>query len=475
MGTRLCMQDSLVKALIGVVQHYLRKLSVQITVCKCFRTALEKLVADNPSYKGKGKLTKLACIRMTGAMRAAIKVHSLSHKAGNENAALDLKKEMLNIPFHVFGYHTKYSSRFCKVVQGKLRVDEVQPKDCDHDNCETYSKSEHDCLGSDNTIYYKGLDTDGCEHQTQTLNADSYSNSDSTSTANTFDESSYISDILGDQAQFWKEGMGDEDLLKARGECLDEKMEIDSKMYVAIYQIVLRYANKAESLLDNETTILAEMWMNIRSKFDGGKQINGVQKSSWNTRCIVASLRFQFGPDKSPIVWKIIFLEDANPVFQKTYSIRLKAHQIAAKYAKSAKGLLARRKRKQKGMKSSGEGKQFYGTDSVQVENDLTPSELAVVKEQFYQTHVVVTKEEAIAIEIKTRKQNNDDWRENRRIRLTSTTTAAVRKRQQKTALVPLVKDHLYPKAFSNKHTEYTSHCREVWPFDSPVQAVFGC
>ncbi len=30
-------------------------------------------------------------------------------------------------------------------------------------------------------------------------------------------------------------GRRDEYLLKARGECLGEKMEIDSKMYVAIY------------------------------------------------------------------------------------------------------------------------------------------------------------------------------------------------------------------------------------------------
>ncbi len=65
--------------------------------CKCFRTALDKLVADNTSYKGKGKLTKHACIRMTGVMRVAIKVNSLSDKAGNENAAFDLRNEMLNI------------------------------------------------------------------------------------------------------------------------------------------------------------------------------------------------------------------------------------------------------------------------------------------------------------------------------------------------------------------------------------------
>ena len=187
----------------------------------------------------------------------------------------------------------------------------------------------------------------------------------------------------------------------------------------------------------------------------GCKQINRVQKSSWNTRCIGASLHFQFGPDWSPIVWKLIFREDANPVFAQTYSMRLKAYQITTKYAKSAKGILARRKRKYQAVKSSGEGKQFYGDDAQQVEKDLTLSELANVKQDFYQAHVVVTKEEAISIEVRTRKQDNDEWLEGRRIRLTTTTTAAVRKRQKKTPLAPLVESHLYPKPFSNKHTDY--------------------
>ena len=242
--------------------------------CKCFRTALEKLVTDNPSYKGKGKLTKLARVRMTGAMRAAIKVHSLSHKAGNSKAALDLRNEILNIPLHVFGYHEKCSAHFCKVVQGKLRLGEVNSKDCDTethsklDNCDSGSGTDH--LDNNATVCNKGIDITSFGNTTQ--NTDNHNDNGCTSTS--FDESHYVSNILGDQALFWTEGMGEEDLLKSRGQCLSEKMEIDSKMYVNIYQIVLRYANKADKLLDNETTNLAEMWMNIRSKFDGGKQIN---------------------------------------------------------------------------------------------------------------------------------------------------------------------------------------------------------
>ena len=39
--------------------------------CKCYRASLEKLAADNPSYKGKGGLTEKMRRRLTGAARCA--------------------------------------------------------------------------------------------------------------------------------------------------------------------------------------------------------------------------------------------------------------------------------------------------------------------------------------------------------------------------------------------------------------------
>ena len=47
---------------------------------KCYRTALEKLVQDKPSYKGKGKLTETMRKRLTIAARCAIVMQS---KEGN--------------------------------------------------------------------------------------------------------------------------------------------------------------------------------------------------------------------------------------------------------------------------------------------------------------------------------------------------------------------------------------------------------
>ena len=45
-------------------------------VCKCLRGILEKLVDGNPSYKGKGNLTKALRVRITSAVRCDIRMRS---------------------------------------------------------------------------------------------------------------------------------------------------------------------------------------------------------------------------------------------------------------------------------------------------------------------------------------------------------------------------------------------------------------
>ena len=52
---------------------------------------------------------------------------------------------------------------------------------------------------------------------------------------------------------------------------------IDPKMHHDIQVILSRLVAKAEQLIDNVTTNLAESWMHVRSKFDGGKVINRSQ------------------------------------------------------------------------------------------------------------------------------------------------------------------------------------------------------
>lgn len=75
--------------------------------CKCYRSSLEKLVSDNPSYKGRGGLTEKMRKHLTSAARCAIKMRS---KELNRKLAIKrLERDLLSGPLHCFGYYDKCS------------------------------------------------------------------------------------------------------------------------------------------------------------------------------------------------------------------------------------------------------------------------------------------------------------------------------------------------------------------------------
>lgn len=76
----------------------------------------------------------------------------------------------------------------------------------------------------------------------------------------------------------------------------------------------------------NFTTNLAESWMNIRAKFDGGKQYNRSQRGSWDGRCAGAGLQQIIGPDWGPIIWEKSIGKEANPVFSAAGKTRV--HEV---------------------------------------------------------------------------------------------------------------------------------------------------
>ena len=59
----------------------------------------------------------------------------------------------------------------------------------------------------------------------------------------------------------------------------------------------------APQLISNSTSNVAESFMNIRCKFDGGKFYNRIQRGSFQHRTYGAGLRFQLGPDWSSKAW----------------------------------------------------------------------------------------------------------------------------------------------------------------------------
>ena len=57
--------------------------------------------------------------------------------------------------------------------------------------------------------------------------------------------------------------------------------------------------------------------MHIRSKFDGGKQINRSQSGSWEARCAGAALRVNEGPEWGPKCWEKITKVKNNQTYKK--------------------------------------------------------------------------------------------------------------------------------------------------------------
>ena len=58
--------------------------------------------------------------------------------------------------------------------------------------------------------------------------------------------------------------------------------------------------------------------MNVRTKFDGGKQFNRSQRGSWEGRCAGAGLQYNLGPAWGAAMWEKSTGKEANPVFKET-------------------------------------------------------------------------------------------------------------------------------------------------------------
>ena len=58
--------------------------------------------------------------------------------------------------------------------------------------------------------------------------------------------------------------------------------------------------------------------MHIRTKFDGGKQINRSQRGAWQGCCAGAGLRWNLGPSWGPPCWEKAVASAANDTFIQT-------------------------------------------------------------------------------------------------------------------------------------------------------------
>ena len=147
----------------------IRKIECANHACKCYRSGLEKLVADNASYKGKGGLTQKMRKRLTCAARCAIKMRS--QEPDTRKAVKLLVQDLVNGPLHCFGFHTKCSTDFCKVaLERELAGNNQNDIQCSRENSDETRESSNEDDRSSNIPSTSSV-TDGADGLTCDLDS----------------------------------------------------------------------------------------------------------------------------------------------------------------------------------------------------------------------------------------------------------------------------------------------------------------
>ena len=206
-------------------------------------------------------------IRLTSGLSCAIKRRS----AESEPSVTKLQHNIRNSINHVMGHHSQCSADFCKVRQNMTA---------------SVTNTE-----STTTVTHAGT--------SPPPSATSCEETEQPSSVNNID--SAINATLEDQSFYWLEGSSEAEEEEARGECPDGQLPLSADLHQDVLAILERMAKKANRLLGNFTTNLAECWLSVRCKFDGGKNVFRCRRGSWNARVYGAGLRQLMGHNWSPI------------------------------------------------------------------------------------------------------------------------------------------------------------------------------
>lgn len=254
---------------------YVTKIECANHSVKCYRNRLEKIVQDFPKYKGKGKLTQRAIKRLTNGARCAIKINSKDGKVSQ------LRSDLRNGPNHVFNDHRNCNPYFCKAVAPSTSNTTTSPP-----NSETTAQSAppDSLMGT-------------------------------------------IDDIINDERVVIY-SIEEE---AREGDNTANKSDLPDDLYFRIQRAGDRLLSNAGSLITNSTSNLAECFMGIRCKFDGGKVFNRIQRGSFQHRCNGAGLRFQLGPDWASRAWQQVTGEQPGEVTSAFYDQQVLHHNNAMK------------------------------------------------------------------------------------------------------------------------------------------------
>ena len=223
---------------------FIHKIECANHACKCYRTRLEQLAKDHPEYRGRGGLTKRVIQRLTIGARVAIRMHSQTRDIQQ------LRHDLRNGPSHVFGNHSKCNPSFCKTREADIHHSDSSDNDSDEN--EEANTNIQDATISQQLYDIIDQECDNLPTATDEFRAQSRR------------PPSIVSIPAG--------------LLDKIAACGDRLVMLSSQ------------------LIDNETSNLAECYMSIRCRYDGGKQMNRIQSGSFEMRCFAAGMRMQDGP-----------------------------------------------------------------------------------------------------------------------------------------------------------------------------------
>ena len=162
-----------------------------------------------------------------------------------------------------------------------------------------------------------------------------------------------------------------------------------------IQALLSRLVGKANQLLGNYTTNLAECWMHIRSKFDGGKVINRSQSGSWEHRCMGAGLQQNLGKTWGAKVWENMTASVPNQVFIDASEASAKRTDNDLKRKATEEVKARRRRSKYLRMYNTASARKAYsrhddGIVPDEISDDVPPDYLEAMKTSYYNTQVTV-------------------------------------------------------------------------------------
>ncbi|XP_075736623.1 uncharacterized protein LOC142776590 [Rhipicephalus microplus] len=211
-------------------------------------------------------------------------------------------------------------------------------------------------------------------------------------------------------------------------------------------------ADKADRLVTDDTSNLAEAVMALVAKLSGGKQINRCQKGSYEHRCYGGGLSFQLGPQWHCTTSKAVTCKSPAAVL-KCYTSK-KTAQKANKESLRRKLFEENGHRQHKRKESTvNDSMIHYGPNCQQP--DMPPEQYAE-KERAVLASLQVNEKQQMEIEKATRGQaDNPTWHFERNMRLTASNFYAVCQRREWTPCDTLVKTLLYKKNFTSAALEH--------------------